>query len=128
MSENFGEQYFRDGVPYIKTRYGKEFRMNTDEEDARIHAAALADPDAQPLTDEELAAMRPAHALPPEAFKMLCRLGIVSDTHAQFRLDDDLDSAFRATGQGWQARVNAALRMYLKEHPIPEPETVEAHP
>jgi len=32
----------------------------SDEEDAVITAAALADPDAQPLTDEELAQFKPA--------------------------------------------------------------------
>ncbi|MGF6758250.1 BrnA antitoxin family protein [Paraburkholderia sp. GAS42] len=26
--------------------------------------------------------------------------------------------AFRATGEGWQARMNAALRVYLSEHPL----------
>jgi hypothetical protein len=31
----------------------------TPEEDAEIVAAALADPDAQPLTDAQLAAMKP---------------------------------------------------------------------
>ena len=35
----------------------------TPKEDAAIVAAALADPDAQPLTDAQLNAMAPMHAL-----------------------------------------------------------------
>jgi hypothetical protein len=33
----------------------------TDKEDAVITAAALSDPDAQPLTDEQLTNLRPMH-------------------------------------------------------------------
>lgn len=33
------------------------------------------------------------------------------------RLDADLLQTFKATGKGWQTRVNAALRQYVTEHP-----------
>jgi uncharacterized protein (DUF4415 family) len=33
------------------------------------------------------------------------------------RLDRDILEAFRAQGQGWQTRINQALRQYLTEHP-----------
>jgi uncharacterized protein (DUF4415 family) len=33
------------------------------------------------------------------------------------RLDKDILEAFRAQGQGWQTRINQALRCYLAEHP-----------
>jgi len=32
------------------------------------------------------------------------------------RLDDDVIEAFRVTGKGWQTRMNAALRDWLKTH------------
>lgn len=32
------------------------------------------------------------------------------------RLDPSIVKAFRATGRGWQSRVNAILRDWLKEH------------
>ena len=38
----------------VETRDGRIFMLPSDEEDAAIHAAALADPDAQPWTDEQL--------------------------------------------------------------------------
>lgn len=34
------------------------------------------------------------------------------------RLDKDILEAFRAQGQGWQTRINQALRRYLAEHPV----------
>jgi uncharacterized protein (DUF4415 family) len=34
------------------------------------------------------------------------------------RLDADLLDAFKATGKGWQTRVNAALRQFITAHPI----------
>jgi len=33
------------------------------------------------------------------------------------RLDEDVLAAFKATGRGWQTRMNDALRQWLKEHP-----------
>ena len=32
------------------------------------------------------------------------------------RFDKDILAAFRATGQGWQTRMNDALKEWLKEH------------
>lgn len=34
------------------------------------------------------------------------------------RLDRDILAAFKATGKGWQTRMNNALREWLKEHPM----------
>jgi len=48
-------RYSRDNLPPSRTDWDKVMAM-TDEE---IHARALADPDAQPMTAEELARMRP---------------------------------------------------------------------
>ncbi len=35
------------------------------------------------------------------------------------RYDADIVQAFKATGAGWQTRMNAALREWLKSHPNP---------
>ena len=32
------------------------------------------------------------------------------------RFDNDILAAFKSTGKGWQSRMNAALRDWLKEH------------
>ena len=34
------------------------------------------------------------------------------------RFDLDVIAAFKATGKGWQTRMNNALREWLKEHPL----------
>ncbi|WP_147492451.1 BrnA antitoxin family protein, partial [Burkholderia pseudomallei] len=37
-------------------------------------------------------------------------------TATTIRLDDDVLDAFKATGRGWQTRVNAVLKEWLKTH------------
>lgn len=39
-----------------------------------------------------------------------------SKTQVAIRLDRDVIEAFKADGQGWQTRMNAALRQWLAEH------------
>lgn len=34
------------------------------------------------------------------------------------RFDRDILASFKATGKGWQTRINDALRDWLKEHPL----------
>jgi putative transcriptional regulator len=48
-------RYTRDNLPPGKTGWARIKAMTEDE----INAAALSDPDAQPMTPEELAQMRP---------------------------------------------------------------------
>ncbi len=36
--------------------------------------------------------------------------------HINLRLDAEVVDAFRASGDGWQTRVNAALKDWLKSH------------
>jgi uncharacterized protein (DUF4415 family) len=83
----------------------------TDEEDVAITAAAMSDPDALPFTDAEW-----------EAVKPLVRLGRpkaeVTKERITIRLSRDVVTQFRATGEGWQTRVDSALRQYIIEHPI----------
>ena len=65
------------------------------------------------LTAEELASLRPAsEVLPPALYAALIRSSEESRAAADatVRLDPDVLAHFRATGPGWQARVNAALR------------------
>jgi len=82
----------------------------TPEEDAAITAAALSDPDATPLTDAEWAAARP-----------LARVGRPPSTKplkqpTTIRFDADVLAALKATGKGWQTRVNDAMREWIKTH------------
>lgn len=67
------------------------------------------DEDDRPLTSEE---MHTGIALAKKAGRPSgsCK------TATTIRLDDDVLEAFRATGKGWQTRVNAALKDWLKTH------------
>jgi uncharacterized protein (DUF4415 family) len=41
--------------------------------------------------------------------------------HITIRLDQEVVDAFRATGPGWQTRVNQALKRFLQEHSPSDP-------
>jgi len=84
--------------------------MPTPEEDAAIVAAAKADPDAQPLTDEQLKAMRPMRAVRgrPKSTRKKLLLSV--------RYSPEVVEYFKATGEGWQARMDQVLREYVSRH------------
>lgn len=81
----------------------------TEAEDAIITAAALSDPDAQPLTDEQLAKLRPMRPRGRPA-------GSGTKVQVTMRFDEEVLNAFRNEGDGWQTRMNGALRQWLLEH------------
>lgn len=72
------------------------------------------------LTEKDFKAAVPASALPPSLRK---KLGVRGPQKAPtkeritIRLSRDVVERFRATGEGWQTRLDAALRDYLKTHP-----------
>jgi uncharacterized protein (DUF4415 family) len=83
----------------------------TDTEDAAITAAAMSDPDAVPFTDAQWATVKPnVRTGRPKAE--------VTKERITIRLSRDVVTQFRATGVGWQTRMDAALRQYIAEHPI----------
>lgn len=100
----------------------------TDAEDAAITRAAETDPDNPPLTDQQLGQMRPAREVLTEvlgkgrADAVLKRRGRPALPEGQrkvtlnMRADRDVVEAFKASGDGWQTRMNDALREYAKSH------------
>lgn len=86
----------------------------------------------RPLTDEELAQFRPIReALPPHLVDMLlnhqaeqAKLGKVRPPRGKqikptkeavnIRLSPEVLKAFRATGKGWQTRINDVLLKYVQ--------------
>lgn len=87
----------------------------TDAEEAKIQAGIFLDPDNPELTAEQLALMRPAsEVLPTELFAALTRprgrpKAEVTKVAVKLRLDRAVVDAFKATGAGWQTRMNDAL-------------------
>lgn len=84
-------------------------RVPSAREDAVITKAAKSDPDAVPYTDTEWKKAK-AHVRVgrPKTESPKVFTGI--------RLDADVVKTFKATGKGWQTRMNAALREWLKTH------------
>ena len=78
----------------------------TPEEDAVITTAAFSDSDALPMTDEQLAQLRPLRGRPRG----------INKVHMSIRFDIEVIEAFKTTGTGWQTRINDVLRQYVKLH------------
>ncbi len=80
------------------------------------------------LTAADMAEFRPAReALPPELYaglvEMNRRAGVRGPQRAPtkeritIRLSRDVVETFRATGEGWQTRMDEALKDWLRAHP-----------
>ncbi|MGI9304851.1 MAG: BrnA antitoxin family protein [Gammaproteobacteria bacterium] len=70
--------------------------------DEQIRAGIEADPDAHP-TDEDF--WKAAKVVMPQAKETIT-----------IRLDPDVLEWFRKTGRGYQTRINAVLRSYIRAH------------
>ena len=84
--------------------------MPSEAEDRRILVAAKSDPEAQPLTEKQLKAMVPMKALRGRP-KLENKKLLVSVRYSQ-----EVIEYFRATGEGWQARMDEVLRKYVARH------------
>jgi uncharacterized protein (DUF4415 family) len=84
-----------------------KFILPNPEEDAAINAGIAADADTYELSKSE--------------FSQLKRIGRPRSTTPHkvpttIRFDADILDALKATGKGWQTRVNEAVREWLKAH------------
>lgn len=86
----------------------RTYYMPTEEEDREITAAALADPDAQPMTDEELDRLVPYKVYMRGRPKLANKKLLVS-----VRYSREVLQWFRETGPGWQARMDEALKEHI---------------
>ncbi|AZY48846.1 BrnA antitoxin family protein [Bordetella avium] len=78
----------------------------TREEDEAINRGIAADPDTYELSAADLKQMK----------RMGRPKAEVTKERISIRLSPDVLESFRATGAGWQTRVDAALRDWLKTH------------
>ena len=95
---------------HLKTKSGRRVILPTPEEDAAITVAATDDPDNPVLSDDEWDEAR-LRAVRPEPDTCKERVAV--------RLSEQVVQRFRATGSGWQRRMDEALQDWLKHH---EPE------
>ena len=127
MSRNYKDVFTPEELAYLQGKQKESLERarrlpeRTAEEEARIHAGARADPDAQPLTDAELARLRPAYQVAPELVAKVIRQKRgrpplkTPKKQVTLRLDQDLLDHFKAGGPGWQTRINDALRGAAKK-------------
>ena len=90
-----------------KTVKHPAIKIPTLAEDRAITAAARLDPDARPLTPKQLKAMVPLRALRGRP-KLENKKLLVS-----VRYTPEVVEYFKATGAGWQSRMDGVLRSYV---------------
>jgi uncharacterized protein (DUF4415 family) len=88
----------------------------SDTEEARIQNMIASDPDAPELTEAQMAQAKPfTDAFPALAETMRRNVGgrprsASPKVPISIRLDQDVVAKFKATGPGWQSRINEVLR------------------
>jgi uncharacterized protein (DUF4415 family) len=80
---------------------------NTPEEEGAIAHGIAADSDTFEPTDEQFAQMKPRGGRPKLAHPKVA---------VTVRYDAEIVERFRAGGEGWQTRMNDALRDWLNTH------------
>jgi len=98
----------------------------TDADDMVIRRGVELDPDAAEVTAEEMSQFRPAAEMLPKIFgqeaaeQLIRRRGRpalpVTKVAIKVRYDEDVINAFKAGGDGWQTRMNGALREWAAAH------------
>jgi uncharacterized protein (DUF4415 family) len=86
-----------------KLKFG--FILPTPEEDAAIAAGIAADPDTYELSSQEIAELRPLRGRPRVARPKAA---------LTMRVDADVLDALKASGPGWQTRVNELLKTAVR--------------
>jgi uncharacterized protein (DUF4415 family) len=92
----------------LETRSGKTLILPTSDEDNAIAAGIAADPDTYEPAETEMAQFK--------------RIGRPPSTTPRkvpttIRFDADVLAELKASGRGWQTRLNEAVREWLKTHP-----------
>lgn len=94
----------------------KKHTTTPDAEEARIQKMIASDPDAPEVTDDQIAKTKPfTEAFPALAENMRKNVGGRPRSKnpkvpVSIRLDQDVVAKFKATGPGWQSRINDVLR------------------
>jgi uncharacterized protein (DUF4415 family) len=109
----------------IMTKSGRWLELPTPEEDIQINAGIAADPDARELDADWFKRAKPAREFfPPEVFAELVAMKRARGRPpletpkiaTAIRFDADVLAGLRATGKGWQTRVNDAMRQWLAQN------------
>ena len=103
---------------YITLKNGKQVYMPTDEEDAKTREGIAQDSDNQEWTDEMFANSIPYPVYMAQRKKLKAGRPLVNGIAKKpvtLRIDEDLVDQLRASGKGWQTRLNAQIRQWVNE-------------
>ncbi|MEO5351080.1 MAG: BrnA antitoxin family protein [Magnetococcus sp. YQC-3] len=87
------------------SKRGLSLEMPTSEEDAMIAAGIACDPDTYEPSEEEIIGMQPLRRGRPATGTNEILLSV--------RYSPEVVAFFRATGSGWQTRMDEALREWI---------------
>ena len=105
----------------LKTRTGQVIQLPTLQEDEAIDQGIARDGETPELNASWFERAVPAADILPESMKRA--IGARGPQKAPrkqsttIRFDADVLAALKATGKGWQTRVNEAMREWVKTHP-----------
>jgi len=106
----------------MKKKKGKKPEYIEYEDGTRV---LLDDDDVPELTEEDFKQMRPFKEMHPELYASWQRTRgrprkrpSARKISIHLRLDPDIAKRLRATGRGWQTRLNAAIRVMMMEHRV----------
>lgn len=84
---------------------GRVLAMPTPDEDAAINAGTAQDPDTYEMGASEFRQLRRGRPL-----------GSGTKVQVTLRIDEDVLDKFKASGSGWQTRMNEALKSWVQSH------------
>jgi uncharacterized protein (DUF4415 family) len=90
----------------VKSKSGRVFDLPSLEEETEIRTGIASDPDARELSDEAIKKLRPMGR--PKA--------AVTKQPVSIRLSPEVVAYFKATGKGWQTRLDEVLKEYVDSH------------
>jgi uncharacterized protein (DUF4415 family) len=93
----------------VKSKSGRVFKLPTLEENKAINAGIAVDPDTYELSDTELKQLK---RLPGQRGNQK----MPTKVQVSVRISPEVVSYFKAKGQGWQTRMDEALKEYIAEH------------
>ena len=115
-----GQKYGKRGVPKLSFEELVASDLTFDDiaaeygEETAINVGIAQDPDAPEWTEEDWARAKPATEVAPDLVEWSLRTRGKQKAPVKelisIRLDPDITAHFRASGPGWQTRLNDTLR------------------
>ena len=93
---------------YLTLPNGRKILMNTPAEDAAVMAGIAQDPDTYEVSATEFKQLR-------KPGRPAGSVAASTKVPVKVRIDPDVLAAFRATGRGWQTRMNALMREAVEQ-------------